>query len=359
MSDLKITGLRARAVNVPLTYPVRTSVGIVATSPLVLIDLQTNQGLTGRSYVFTYTPLGLAPVRELLQALEQVLVGQAVAPFDIERLLQQRFRLLGNTGIVKIACAGIDMAAWDALAQSRGIPLVELLGGKRKAIPAYDSHSMDGPKVGPERAQRAVDQGLTAIKIKIGHKTLKEDVDSVKLIRSVIGDNTHLMVDINQGLSVANAIERCRALEQFNLAWIEEPTLQENYAGHAQIRASTSIPITLGENWFSVDEMHKAIVAGAGDLVMPDAMKIGGVSGWLRASALAETYQIPMSSHIFEEFSCHLMAVTPTAHWLEKMGLADPILQEPLRYVDGAAVIPEGPGAGISWNEEAISRYAI
>jgi mandelate racemase len=92
---------------------------------------------------------------------------------------------------------------------------------------------------------------------------------------------------------------------------------------------------------------------------MPDAMKIGGVSGWLRASALAETYQIPMSSHIFEEFSCHLMAVTPTAHWLEKMGLADPILQEPLRYVDGAAVIPEGPGAGISWNEEAIARYAI
>lgn len=359
MSIPIIRSLRARAVNVPLEYPVRTSVGVVETAPLVLLDMETDQGIVGRSYVFTYTPLGMVPIRELLLSLNAVLAGQPLAPFDIEQLLLRRFRLLGNTGVVKIASAAVDMAAWDALALSRGLPLVELLGGSRRSIQAYDSHSMDGPAIGPARARRSVDQGLKAIKIKIGHATLREDVDSVARIREVIGDGIELMADLNQGVSVPEAIRRGRALEPFNLAWLEEPTLQEDYNGAASIRSELKTPIQMGESWFSVEEMHKAIVAGATDLVMPDAMKIGGVSGWLRASALAATYGIPMSAHIFEEFSVHLLAVTPTAHWLEKMGLADPILAKPLAYRDGRGLIPDGPGVGIEWNEAAVERYLV
>jgi mandelate racemase len=161
MSPPKITGLHSRAVNVPLEYPVRTSIGIVETSPLVLIDLKTDAGVEGHAYVFTYTPMALKPVQAMVQSLSTLLVGQTVAPYDIERLLQRRFRLLGNTGIVKIACAGIDMAAWDILAKSRELPLVELLGGQRKPIPAYDSHSMDGEKIGLERAARALSKKIS------------------------------------------------------------------------------------------------------------------------------------------------------------------------------------------------------
>ena len=359
MQDLFIRSLRARAVNVPLEFPVRTSVGVVDTSPLVLLDIETNQGITGRSYVFTYTPLGLAPVRALLDSLERLLEGQLVAPHEIEKLLQGRFRLLGNTGIVKIATAAVDMAAWDALAQHRGVPLAELLGGRVKAIPAYDSHSMDGPQIGPERARRAVAQGLKAIKIKIGHKTLKEDVQSVALIRETIGNDVHLMVDVNQGLSVPEAIRRGRALEPFGLAWIEEPTLQEDYSGHALIRDALKTPVQMGENWFSVDEMHKAIVAGAADFVMPDVMKIGGVTGWLRAAALAQAHGIPMSSHIFQEVSVHLLAVTPTRHLLERMDLAAPVLARPLVFENGTAIAPAEPGTGIAWNEKAVRQYLV
>jgi mandelate racemase len=359
MEILKITGLRARCVNVPLAYPVQTSIGIVATSPLVLIDIDTDGGVTGHAYVFTYTPLALKPVREMLVALSELLVGQAVAPFEIERLLARRFRLLGNTGIVRIACAGIDMALWDALAKSRALPLVELLGGQRKATPAYDSHSMDGEQVGVERAVRAAEQGFAAIKIKIGYPTLAADLHIVRAIRAAIGGSVELMVDFNQSLSVPEAIRRGRALDGEGLAWIEEPTRQEDYAGHAQIRAAISTPVQLGENWFGADEMHKAIAAGAADLVMPDVMKIGGVSGWLRASALAEAHGLPMSSHIFQEISCHLLAVTPTAHWLERMDLAGAILAHPLEFSEGKATAPERPGIGISWNEQAVSRYAV
>jgi mandelate racemase len=359
MENMKITNLRARAVNVPLAYPVRTSIGIVATAPLVLIDIETDAGQTGRAYVFTYTPLVLKPVRELLMVLRDVLVGQPAAPFEIERMLAARFRLLGNTGIVKMACAGIDMALWDALAKSRALPLVELLGGQRKAIDAYDSHSMDGEKIGLARALDAVEQGFRAIKIKIGYRTLAEDLHIVRTIRAAIGDSVELMVDFNQSLSVPEAIRRGRALDGEGLAWIEEPTRQEDYAGHAQIRAAISTPVQLGENWFGVEEMHKAISAGAAGLVMPDAMKIGGVSGWLRASTLAEAHSLPMSSHIFQEISCHLLAVTPTAHWLERMDLAGPILAHPLEFSQGKAMVPERPGIGIDWNEEAVQKYAV
>ena len=358
MNELVISSVRARAVNVPLEYPVRTSVGIVATSPLVLIDLATNRGAVGRSYVFTYTPLALEATRQIVMTLGQAIEGRAVAPFDLDRYFAQRLRLLGRTGIVLMACAGIDMAAWDALAVDRGVPLVELLGGTRRPIPAYDSHGMDGEELGVQRAARARDQGYRAIKTKLGYGSLEEDLRIVRALRKATGPDLAIMVDYNQGLSVPEAIRRIHALEGEGIAWVEEPTLQEDYRGHAAIRAKASIPIQMGENWCGPEEMAKALDAQACDLAMPDVMKIGGVTGWQRAAALAQARGIPMSSHIFQEFSAHLLAVTPTAHWLERMDFAGPILAKPLLFENGAASISSDPGVGIAWNEQAVAAFA-
>ncbi|WP_239143129.1 enolase C-terminal domain-like protein [Variovorax sp. WS11] len=357
-SSLVVTGVEARAVNVPLEYPVRTSVGVIATSPLVLIDLQTDGGVTGRAYLFTYTPLALEAMRQLVLAFAGVLKGRPLAPFDFDQLLSQRLRLLGRTGLAQMACAGLDMAAWDALAVARGLPLVELLGGTRRAVPAYDSHGMDGEALGAQRAALARDQGFAAIKTKIGYPTLAEDLRIVRALRQAIGPEMALMVDCNQGLSVPEAMRRIQALENEGIAWVEEPTLQEDYAGHARIREKSRLPIQMGENWCSPDEMAKALDARACDLAMPDVMKIGGVTGWLRAAALAQQRGVPMSSHIFQEISVHLLAVTPTAHWLERMDLASPVLARPLAFADGCARPGEEPGTGIAWNEEAVARFA-
>lgn len=359
MTAPKIVSLQARAVNVPLEYPIRTSVGIVDTSPLVLIDLHTDQGAVGRAYVFTYTPLALEATRRMILSLGELWVGQFVAPVELERRLAARLRLLGKTGLAAMACAGLDMAAWDALAIARRVPLVELLGGQRRLIPAYDSHSMDGEVLGVERASRAAAQGFRAIKTKLGYASLAEDLSIVRALRKAAGDEVALFVDYNQSLAVPDAVTRIRALAAEGVAWVEEPTLQEDYAGHAHIRRTAEVPIQMGENWFGPEEMAKALAARATDLAMPDAMKIGGVTGWLRASALAHAYGIPMSSHIFQEVSCHLLAVTPTAHWLERMDLAGPILAQPLRFRDGMAEIPDEPGCGLAWNEEAVQQFAV
>lgn len=357
-NDEVIAQIRARAVNVPLDFPVKTSVGTVATAPLVLIDLTTRGGIVGRSYLFTYTPLALASVQRLVQDLGTLLKGRPLAPFDLDQLLTQRLRLLGRTGLAQMACAGLDMAVWDALAVSQGLPLVTLLGGAPRALAAYDSHSMDGLELGVRRARQAREQGFRAVKTKIGYATLEEDLAVVRALREALGPGVDLMVDYNQGLTVPEGKRRIQVLAREGVAWVEEPTLQEDYCGHASIRAASPVPIQMGENWFGLDEMSKALDAQACDLAMPDAMKIGGVTGWLKAASLAQARGVPVSSHIFQEISIHLLAVTPTAHWLERMDLAGPILARPLRFVDGCAQPPDEPGTGLAWDEEAVARFA-
>jgi mandelate racemase len=218
-----------------------------------------------------------------------------------------------------MAMAGIDMAAWDALAKSCEMPLVRMLGGQPCRIPAYNSCGlgMIGPERAAEEAQELLAPGFSAIKVRLGYEDLKTDLEVVRAIRDSIGEEVVLMSDYNQSLSVAEASRRAAALEGEGLYWIEEPTRADDYSGHAQIRHDTKTSIQIGENWWGPHDAAKSIEAGASDYVMPDAMKIGGVTGWFRTAALAEAAGIPLSSHLFPEISAHLLAVSPTKHWLE------------------------------------------
>jgi mandelate racemase len=355
----QIRSLRVRAVNVPLEYPIKTAVGLLGSAPLVLIDLETDDHVTGCAYLFAYIRPALKPLAQAVQELGEIVVGQPLAPIAIDQLIEQRLRLVGHTGLLRMASAGIDMAAWDALAKSHGLPLCELLGGEVKSIRAYDSHSMDGIELAAKRAALAAERGFTAMKTKIGYATVEEDLAVLKAIRAATGHQMSIMADYNQSLDVPEAIRRGRILDQENLLWVEEPTLEGDYHGHARIGASIRTPVQMGENWLGVNEMSRALDAGACSFGMLDIMKIGGVTGWLRASSLALLQGLPLSSHIFQEFSAHLLAATPTAHWLERLDIARPIVAPDLAFKDGKAVIPDLPGSGISWIESKVAEYEI
>lgn len=357
--QLTFRELRLTAASVPLEYPVRTASGTVDRAPLVLLDLLTEEGVQGRAYLFTYTPMALKPLHALLQNMAGALQGAAIAPGDLERLFDARFRLLGNTGLVTMAIAGLDMSAWDALARAAGLPLARLLGGSVRPVPAYFSQGMESVPRSVELAQEALARGFKAMKIKIGHPRLEDDLAVVREVRSALGKDVALFVDYNQSLSVPEALVRCRALDELGLGWIEEPTRQYDYQGHARIAREIRTPIQLGENYFGTDEMAKGVAAGASDLLMPDLMKVGGISGWLRAAALADAARLPVSSHIFQEMSAHLMCVTPTAHWLEYQDIAASVLRRPLRIEDGMAVPDDAPGSGLEWDDEAVRRYRV
>lgn len=357
-AKLTIGGVRARGVDVELERPIQTSSGEIPTAPLVLIDLETREGATGRAYVFSYTTFALEPLRRLVENLGVALEGDALAPLEIERKLQATFRLLGPQGLTGIAASGIDMAAWDALARAHDLPLVELLGGGKKRVPAYGSLRSMHPEGVVEEARELAALGFDAYKVKIGHGDVKADLEAINGLRKVIGD-ARLAVDYNQSLSVTGALERVRVLDEEGLYWIEEPTRADDFAGHARIANEARTPICIGENWWGPHDVQKSLEAGACDYGMPDAMKIGGVTGWLRTAALAEAAALPLTSHIFPEVSAHLLAVSPTAYRVEYLDKASPILKEPVRIEDGHTLVPEGPGIGLEWDEEAVERFLV
>ncbi|WP_343068509.1 enolase C-terminal domain-like protein [Methylobacterium brachythecii] len=341
----------------PLSSPLRTATGTMTSAPLVLVDIETEGGAIGHGYAFAYTPVVLPGLTQLLRDLLPLLEGVELAPVRIMESLRARFVLLGSRGLLDMALAAIDVALWDAHAKVLDRPLVRLLGATAKPLRAYASFGMDGQEESVRLAARAADQGFTAVKIKIGYPTLAEDVAVVRAVKRAIG-NVDLLVDYNQSLTLPEALRRCRALDGEGLGWIEEPVRYDDLRGHAQITAEIGTAIQTGENLWGPRDLGEYVRAGASDLMMPDLVKIGGVTGWLGASALCHAHGVPVSNHFFREASAHLMCATPTAHFVEYFGLADPILARTLPVQDGHVRPSEEPGLGISWNEAAIAEFA-
>jgi mandelate racemase len=355
----KLAELRVRALRVPMAEPHQTASGAVAESPLVLTDAVFDDGLVGHSVVFTYTPMALQPVATLIRNFEALVKGDALAPAEIEPKLARRFRLLGTQGLVGIALAAIDMALWDALARSHGTSLVRLLGYVDKPIPAYGAVGYDGVAESAKVAEEWAKRGFNGIKAKIGYPTVQDDVAVIRAMRKAVGAKVAIMVDYNQCLTPAEAVQRLRVLDDEDLTWVEEPTLAHDYAGHALIAREARTPIQCGENWWGLLDMQHAIDAKASDFVMPDVMKIGGVTGWMRAASLAQTRSIRLSNHLWPEISAQLLCATPTAHWLEYADWWNAIMSEPLRIEQGVANTNGATGSGVAWDEHAVERFSV
>lgn len=356
----KVQRVSAQAVNVPMKRPLVTGGGTVGIAPLVRVQVRTGDGIVGSAYVFCYQSIMLKPVVELVERIGELIVGDALAPAAIEQKLQRRMLLLGAQGLVAMALAGIDQALWDAFAQARGLPLVDALGGTARPIPAYNSCDLGliGPAKAAKEAVELLERGFAAIKVRLGYPTLGEDIAVVQAIARELPAHVLLMSDYNQCLTPAEAIRRGRALDEFGLYWIEEPVRFDDIAGHALVARELRTAVQTGENFWGPHDMQKGLAAAACDYVMPDATKIGGVSGWQRAAALAEAVSMPMSSHLYPEISVHLLAATPTAHFLEYVDWAEPLLEEGVAIRDGNAHAPVRPGIGFVWDEKAMAAYA-
>jgi mandelate racemase len=359
---LTVRAIRATPVEVPLNFVLGTSAAVLRKVPLLLVDLETEQGITGRSYLFCYVAAAAPAIACLLGEVEAVTKGERVAPVDLWSKLARRFTLIGVQGIVRMAMAGFDTAAWDALAIAAGTPLATLLGSKPRPIPAYNSCGLglmaDKGALAAE-AEKLLSGGFRAVKLRLGYPTLAEDIAAVQAVRQRIGNSKLLMVDYNQALGVNEALARGRALDAEDIYWLEEPIRHDDYAGAAKLARELKTPIQIGENFSEADAMAVALGHGAADYVMPDLERIGGVTGWQRAAGVAAVNRVEMSSHLFPEVSAHLLVATPTCHFLEYVDWANVLLEQPLQIADGHAVIPDRPGNGMVWNKDAVERYRI
>jgi len=356
-SSLTVRGIRARPVVLKLKRPIVARIATITEWPLILIDLDTDEGIVGRSYLEPYTAKAMKYLIPALLDIGEMLKGHALGPVELHALARKSLHFVGYQGMSMIAVAGLDMAAWDALAKAAGLPLCVLLGGSVGSVRAYNSNGAwlkEPNAVAAEAIELRDEGGFGSLKLRLGRERMRDDLRTIEAVRNAVGEDMHLMVDFNQGLDLGEALQRCHAIDDLGLDWIEEPLVYDHWDGYAQLAAELKTPIQIGENFYGPRDLHRALQCKACDFVMPDFMRIGGVTGWLKAAAIAGTAGVPVSTHLYPEVAAHVMRVTETAHWLEWQDWADPILQRPYAIRDGHLHIPDVPGVGLDWNEGAV-----
>lgn len=358
LASLTFDSIKARPVVLTLQRPIVARIATITRWPLVLIDLTTREGIVGRSYLEPYSVKSMKYLIPALHDFAGILQGRRIAPIELYDLARRSLHFVGYQGLSMIAVSGLDMAAWDALAKAAGLPLCVLLGGSVGPVPAYNSNGLwlqEPAAVAAEAMALRDEGGFAALKLRLGRPEIRDDLATIQAVRTAVGDDMRLMVDFNQGLHLGEALQRCHVIDDLGLAWIEEPIVYDNLDGCAQLAAELKTPIQIGENFYGPRDLHRALQLKACDYVMPDFMRIGGVTGWLRAAAIAGAAGVPMSTHLYPEVAAHMMRVTETAHWLEWQNWADPILQRPYEIRDGQLHIPDVAGTGLDWNEAAIA----
>ena len=361
-ASLTVRDITARPVVLRLKRPVVARIATITEWPVILIDLLTDEGIIGRSYLEPYVVKAIRYLVPALNDLGALLKGRRVAPIELFDAARKSLHFVGYEGLSIIAASGLDMAAWDAVAKGVNLPLCVLLGGSIGPVRSYNSNGLwlkDPEVVTEEALELRAEGGFNGLKLRLGRERVSNDLATLDAVRKAVGEEMHLMVDFNQCLDLAEALRRCHLIDDYDLTWIEEPIVYDNLDGCAQLAAELKTPLQIGENFYGSREMHKALQKKASDLVMPDFMRIGGVTGWMRAAALAGAAGIPVSTHLYPEVAAHMMRVTETAHWLEWQDWANPILQRPYEIKDGLLHIPDVPGIGLEWNEEVVEAHLV
>ena len=357
---LTFEGVRARPVVLKLARPIVNRLVAIEDWPLILIDLYTQEGVIGRSYLEPYLVKAMRYLIPALNDLGDLLKGRAIAPVELFDAARESLRSVGYEGQSMIAVSGLDMAAWDALARAANIPLCVLLGGSVGPVKAYNSNGLwlkEPDAVADEAVELLGEGNLDALKLRLGRVRWQDDMTTIEAVRSAVGDSIQLMIDYSQALDMSEALQRCHMIDDLGLAWIEEPIVYDNLDGYARLTAELKTPLQMGENFYGPRDLHKAIQQKACDLVMPDFMRIGGVTGWMRSAAIAGAAGIPVSTHLYPEVAAHMMRVTETAHWLEWQNWSEPILQQPYAIKNGHLEIPNTPGLGLEWDEDFVAAH--
>lgn len=366
MSTIEITGIRIRRALVPMRRPLATRVGSFTHGPFLLIDLECRGGIAGRVPAFTFMRLGLKIVPEAIAFLVDGLKGRPIGRADLPGIYDEcmkRIVLLGTEGVMQTALSMLDMALHDAVARAEGIPLYRLLGGKPDPIPAYNSCDlglMEPQAAAREARELAAERGgFRHIKMRLGRTRIEDDVAAIRAVRAAVGPELLVSCDFNQGLASHHAFEACRAIDDLGLYWIEEPVAYDDFPTQAALTRKLATPIQVGETWWSWRVGTQAIETGACDWIMPDILRIGGVTGWMRLARAAEARAVPFSSHLSPNFSAHCLAATATCHWLEYMDWAEDLILDPVVPDTGFARPGGAAGAGVEWNEAAVAKVLV
>jgi L-alanine-DL-glutamate epimerase-like enolase superfamily enzyme len=357
---MRVDRIETAVVSLPLERPVVTPIHNITTIDCVLVTVSTDSGLSGISYLWAFGPSRARVLAAMVQDLAGLVHGSD--PLATEATWQRLWsdtNFLGHAGVSMLGISAIDTALWDIKGKALGQPLYRLLGGTKRAVPAYAgglflSDSIDAIVA---EAKSYVARGFRAMKMRAGAKSEREDIARVEAVRAAIGPTVTLMVDVVQGWTAEQAIRMGRALSRFDLFWIEDPVLFDDIEGLARIAAALDTPIAAGENDYSKFGFARLIEARAADYPMPDLQRVGGVTEWMKVAAMAAAARLPVVPHVFHEISVHLAAAAPNASYLEYVPWWDKLFRETVKIVDGAATPPDRAGLGLEFDWDAVEPH--
>lgn len=357
----RIAWIKLSSVNLPLGTAVSDAKVLTGRQnalreiSLLFAEIETSEGRSGMGFTYTLRtggPAQFSHARELAPGL----LGED--PNDIARLWNKLVwagASVGRSGVATQAIAAMDTALWDLKAKRAGLSLAKLLGAHRDAVPCYNtSGGYLQASIGEilEKASASRERGIAGIKMKVGHPDRALDLQRVEALRKHLGDDVPLMVDVNQQWDRTTALRMGRALEQFNLAWIEEPLDAYDVEGHAMLSTQLDTPIGTGEMLTSEREVGEYIRHGAVDLIMHDAPRVGGITPFLKIANMAENRGMMMAPHFVMEIHLQLAAAYPHQTWVEHFEWLEPAFNERLEIRDGHMIVPERPGLGLTLSEQ-------
>lgn len=351
---MKITHFETRAINLPLPKPIKTAIHDMRSVGCILLSLKTDVGLTGEAYLFTLNAVRLKAFDEMLRGFEDIVIGRD--PHYVTGIWEDIWREInptGHKGVTISALSTIDTACWDLIGKQAEKPLHHIFGACRETIPTYASSGLwlsYSIYELQEEAQAFLDQGFTAMKLRLGSGDVKNDVARVQAVRNVVGEATGLLVDLNQGLTPKAAIRLGRALEEFKLIWIEEPVPAYDLKGHAQVTGALDTPIASGETEYTRFGMQGMIDKKACDILMPDLQRIGGLTEMRRVAALAHAHNLPISTHFFTHQSLSIAGSAANCISVEHVDWFDRLFNERLEIKDGNIALPKTAGTGFSFS---------
>lgn len=329
----------------------------------VFVEIFSDDGSSGLGYTYTIGTGGSSVVALIRDHLAPRLIGRD--PAMVENIWKDLFFHTHSTAvgaITALALAAIDTALWDLRCRRAELPLHVMAGGAQECIPLYTTEGgwlqIDKQQL-VEEALAARQQGFGGSKIKVGKPHVSEDMDRLSAVREAVGEDFEIMVDANQGFTVAEAIRRARHYESLDLAWFEEPLPAEDIGGHARLSKSTSLPIAVGESLYHPAHFREYLQAGACSIVQVDVARIGGITPWLKTAHLAETYNIDVCPHFLMELHVALCAAVPNARWVEYIPQLDDLTTAPMKIENGYAWPSERPGLGIDWDRDKLARSRL
>lgn len=356
----RISGISTRRVDLPLEIPVITPMHEIRSISCLLVTVTADNGTTGEGFAFCFGKERLLVIEAMVHALRSEIIGaNALDPVALWEDMFKSQNFFGYAGVAIIGMTPIDIACWDIVGKTREQPLSVVFGHTHDKVRAYASgglflYTETSALEGEARHLR--DQGFKAMKLRLGDLPMSKNIERVEAVRSAIGPEIALMVDVNQGLSVKDALILGRELERFDLAWYEEPIATWDHHGHAELAANLNTPVASGETEYLRFGIRNMIERRSADILMPDLQRLGGFTDFLRSIEDIKAANLRYSPHLFTEHSLHM--VTDGCDIVEHMPWFAPLFREKLELDDeGMLELPKRPGIGFTFDLDALDAH--